>query len=67
MANKYQGLGIDIPIYFNVYPSFEIQNWQILEEIGDLVGVDIYPSNEFQSDDSEHAKFIEKLKRLYLL
>jgi len=62
--DQYRKAGVDVPIYFNFYPWFDTHHWQEYQEIGDLVGVDLYPASLFDEDPSDHRKFCQKV--LYL-
>ncbi|MBN1687948.1 MAG: beta-galactosidase [Candidatus Omnitrophica bacterium] len=63
-VQAYRKLGVDIPIYLNVYPFFYAHDWSDMQEVSDLVGVDLYPSNEFGEDKFEQRKFIDKVRFL---
>jgi hypothetical protein len=68
IRDRYVEAGIDIPIYFNGYGSFnKEQNLVDLASIGAFAGPNCYPSNEFKNDTAEHRKMLEDLRyvRLY--
>lgn len=60
----YRTLGIDVPIYLNTYPFFYAHDWARFQEVADLVGLDLYPSNELSEDAFEHRKFCDKIRYL---
>ncbi|MDD5671825.1 MAG: beta-galactosidase, partial [Candidatus Omnitrophica bacterium] len=64
MVKTYRDLGVDIPIYLNVYPFFYAHDWVQLQEVSDLVGVDLYPSAELAEDQYEQRKFMDKIRYL---
>jgi hypothetical protein len=61
-AGKYREYGVDVPIIFNAYSGVGTQRWADLEAIGDLVGSDIYPSNEHLYRQGEQRHIIEALR-----
>ena len=63
-VQAYRTLGIDIPIYLNVYPFFYAHDWQLLQKEADFIGLDIYPSSEFAEDAFELRKFMDKIRYL---
>lgn len=60
----YRKLGIDIPIYLNLYPFFYAHDWAKMQTVADLVGIDLYPSNELMEDEHEQRKLIDKVRYL---
>lgn len=64
MVTKYRELGVDIPIYLNLYPFFYAHDWIQLQSTCDLVGVDLYPTAELSEDKFEQRKFIDKIRYL---
>ncbi|MFZ5801900.1 MAG: beta-galactosidase [Candidatus Omnitrophota bacterium] len=64
MVRTYRELGVDIPIYLNVYPFFYAHDWIDFQEVSDLVGIDLYPTAEFSEDRYEQRKFIDKIRYL---
>lgn len=60
----YRKLGIDIPIYLNTYPFFYAHDWSDFQSVVDMVGLDLYPSNELSEDRFEHRKFCDKIRYL---
>ena len=63
-VNIYRRLGIDIPIYLNLYPFFYAHDWAKMQSTADLVGIDLYPSNELMEDEHEQRKLIDKVRFL---
>lgn len=63
-VEAYRNLGIDVPIYLNTYPFFYAHDWSRLQSVSDMVGVDLYPSNELAEDEFEHRKFCDKIRYL---
>ena len=60
----YRKLGIDVPIYLNLYPFFYAHDWAKMQSTADLVGIDLYPSNELMEDEHEQRKLIDKIRYL---
>jgi beta-galactosidase len=60
----FRSLGIDVPIFLNVYPFFYAHDWEQLQSVSDLVGIDLYPTAEFAQDDLEQRKMIDKIRFL---
>jgi hypothetical protein len=60
----FREIGIDVPIYLNVYPFFYVHDWGEMQSVADLVGIDIYPSSELSEDEFEQRKFIDKIRFL---
>lgn len=63
-VKTYRKLGVDIPIYLNLYPFFYAHDWVEMQKTCDLVGVDLYPSSELAEDQYEQRKFIDKIRYL---
>lgn len=63
-VNTYRSLGIDIPIYLNLYPFFYAHDWHQMQSAADLVGVDLYPSSELAEDQFEQRKLMDKIRYL---
>lgn len=63
-VGAYRKLGVDIPIYLNLYPFFYAHDWSQMQDTCDFVGVDFYPSAELAEDKYEHRKFIDKIRFL---
>lgn len=63
-VEAYRKLGIDIPIYLNLYPFFYAHDWQKMQTASDAVGIDLYPSNELLEDEHEQRKIIDKIRYL---
>ena len=63
-VQTYRNLGVDIPIYLNLYPFFYAHDWVEMQKTADMVGVDLYPSSEFSEDKFEQRKFIDKIRYL---
>jgi hypothetical protein len=61
-VRKYQRLGINVPIYLNTYPAPDIQNWSEFQNLVPLVGIDTYPSNEFNASPTEHRDYMRMAK-----
>lgn len=59
-----RSLGIDIPIYLNLYPFFYAHDWLEMQSAADLIGIDLYPSNELSEDDFEQRKLMDKIRYL---
>ncbi|HPS37602.1 MAG TPA: beta-galactosidase, partial [Candidatus Omnitrophota bacterium] len=60
----YRDLGIDIPVYLNTYPFFYAHDWVEFQKVSDLIGLDLYPSNELAEDAFEHRKLCDKIRYL---
>lgn len=58
----YKKLGVDIPIYLNLYPFFYVHDWADMQKVSDMVGIDLYPSNELGEDAFEQRKLIDKVR-----
>ena len=58
----YRDLGVDVPIILNTYSGVETQRWADMETIADIVGPDIYPSNEFAHRANEHRNFLDAVR-----
>lgn len=63
-VEAYRQMGIDVPIYLNTYPFFYAHDWVSLQKTADMVGLDLYPSNELSEDEFEHRKFCDKIRYL---
>ncbi|OGW79459.1 MAG: hypothetical protein A3G33_00290 [Omnitrophica bacterium RIFCSPLOWO2_12_FULL_44_17] len=63
-VEAYRKIGIDVPIYLNLYPFFYAHDWEQLQSTCDMVGIDLYPSNELSEDEHEQRKFIDKIRFL---
>ena len=63
-VKAYRQLGINIPIYMNLYPFFYAQDWSEMQKICDFVGIDLYPSSELKEDEFEQRKLIDKARFL---
>jgi beta-galactosidase len=61
-VNAYKKLGVDIPIYLNLYPFFYVQDWAEMQKASDMVGIDLYPSSELSEDEHEQRKMIDKVR-----
>ncbi len=64
MVDEFKKQGIDVPCVLNTYSEFEVQNWRDMETVADLVGVDVYPENEFLAGPDSHRLFLERLRLL---
>jgi len=60
----YKKLGVDIPMYLNVYPFLYAHDWEKMNQLVDLVGIDIYPNNELKEDIYEPRKVMDKIRYL---
>ncbi len=60
----YRKLGVDVPIYLNTYPFFYAHDWKEFQDAADLIGLDLYPSNELAEDEFEHRKLCDKIRYL---
>ncbi len=63
-VRTYRSLGIDVPIYLNLYPFFYAHDWLQMQSAGDLVGIDLYPSSELSEDEFEQRKLMDKVRYL---
>ncbi len=63
-VEMYRKVGIDIPIYLNLYPFFYAHDWSKMQSAADMVGVDLYPSNELSENEHEQRKMIDKIRFL---
>ncbi len=63
-VQAFRKLGVDIPIYLNLYPFFYAHDWSEMQSTCDMVGVDLYPSSELSEDQFEQRKFIDKIRYL---
>ncbi len=61
-VKAYRELGVDVPIYLNAYSGVGTQSWSEMEMIADLVGTDIYPTNEFDHWPNEHRNFLDSIR-----
>ncbi len=60
----YRACGITIPIYLNAYPFFYAHDWKKLNDTCDLLGIDLYPENEFSVGEMDHRKMMDKVRYL---
>ncbi|MEW5693852.1 MAG: beta-galactosidase [Candidatus Hydrogenedentota bacterium] len=65
MVSEYRKNRINVPIYLNAYPSVEIQHLAEFQNIADIVGIDIYPVNEFRSQETEHRYYLDMVRYVY--
>lgn len=63
-VKTFRALGIDVPVYLNLYPFFYAHDWQEMQSVSDLVGVDLYPSSELAEDEFEQRKMVDKIRFL---
>jgi hypothetical protein len=63
-VRAYRKLGVDVPIYLNLYPFFYAHDWVDMQSASDMVGVDLYPTSELAEDRYEQRKFIDKIRYL---
>ncbi len=64
IIRMYRKIGVDVPIYLNLYPFFYAHDWAEMQSVCDLVGVDFYPSTEFSEDRYEQRKVTDKVRYL---
>jgi len=63
-VDTFRELGVDIPIMMNTIPVHSNEPWADMEQIADLVGTDLYPSNTFRRSPEEHGHFLEAVRYL---
>ena len=63
-VETYRTLGIDVPIYLNLYPFFYAHDWVQMQSVSDLVGIDLYPTSELAEDEFEQRKLTDKVRYL---
>lgn len=63
-VETFRSLGIDTPIYLNLYPFFYAHDWLQMQTAADMVGIDLYPSSELTEDEFEQRKLIDKVRYL---
>lgn len=63
-VKTYRDIGIDIPIYLNLYPFFYAHDWAQMQSVADMVGVDLYPTSELSEDEFEQRKMMDKVRYL---
>ena len=63
-VETYRSLGIDVPIYLNLYPFFYAHDWLQMQSAADMVGIDLYPSSELSEDEFEQRKLMDKVRYL---
>lgn len=63
-VEMYRTVGVDIPIYLNLYPFFYAHDWAKMQSTCDMVGVDLYPLNEFSDSEHEQRKMMDKIRFL---
>ena len=69
-AQEYRKLGIDVPMSANAYDIVNVQDFQALEKVVDIVGLDSYPPNEFtgkfspKGEDYNHRRLNEVFRYL---
>lgn len=61
VVNTYRAAGVDVPIYLNTVHHCYSQNLREMDEEFGLVGIDLYPSNEFHASDDEHLKLLRNV------
>jgi len=61
-VDTYRKLGIDVPIYLNLYPFFYVHDWGQMQSVSDMIGIDLYPSSELGEDEHEQRKLIDKIR-----
>ncbi len=60
-VDTYRNTGVDVPIYLNTILNCISQNLRVMGVEYPLVGVDLYPSNEFHASPDEHLSFFRNL------
>ena len=63
-VDTFRKMGVDIPIYLNVYPFYYAHDWHDMQTVSDMVGIDVYPSGELLEDQFEQRKFVDKVRYL---
>ena len=63
-VEAYRSLGIDVPIYLNLYPFFYAHDWVQMQSVSDLIGIDLYPTSELLEDEFEQRKLMDKIRYL---
>ena len=63
-VEAYRSLGIDVPIYLNLYPFFYAHDWVRMQSVSDLIGIDLYPTSELLEDEFEQRKLMDKIRYL---
>lgn len=58
VVKAYQDAGVDIPIYLNTVHHCYSQNLREMAKEFGLVGIDLYPSNEFHAAENEHLNML---------
>ncbi|HEX9971838.1 MAG TPA: beta-galactosidase [bacterium] len=61
MIETYTTAGVDIPIHLNTVHNCYSQNLREMANEFGLIGIDLYPSNEFHSNDYEHLTFLRNV------
>ncbi len=64
VVETYRSLGIDVPIYLNLYPFFYAHDWLEMQSTADLVGIDLYPFGELSEDEFEQRRLCDKVRYL---
>ncbi len=64
IIGAFRSLGVDVPIYLNLYPFFYAHDWFQMQSASDLVGIDLYPSSELAEDEFEQRKLMDKIRYL---
>ncbi len=62
ISSAFRKAGIDVPMYLNTYHHLTIQNWRELQKIVDIVGIDMYPTEEMTLRKDEQRQFLEKIR-----
>ncbi len=63
-VETFRSLGIDVPLYLNLYPFFYAHDWLEMRSAADLIGIDLYPSSELSEDKFEQRKLMDKIRYL---
>jgi hypothetical protein len=64
LVDTFRELGVDVPILMNTIPVHANEPWAEMEQVADLVGTDLYPSNTFRRSPDEHRQFLEAVRYL---
>lgn len=63
-VEAFRSLNLNVPIYLNLYPFFYAHDWISMQSVSDMVGIDLYPTNEFGEDAFEQRKTMDKIRYL---
>ncbi|MFC1808835.1 beta-galactosidase [Candidatus Omnitrophota bacterium] len=62
VTEKYRNYGIKVPLYLNAYPFFYAHDWKQMYDTCSLLGIDLYPENEFSVGEMDHRKMMDKVR-----